>query len=237
MLVVAAPQIGNNPRRQYMKSKYTDSLQKIGMQIHWIDIRDPEKALKKAKECNGLLLPGGGDVDPHLYGEEPIPECGEPNALRDSIEPAFLKQFLDEEKPILGICRGVQMMNVALGGTLHQHIPPMATELHSNFAGRLHGSHYVTLMPGTIMYDIFGTDSMKVNSIHHQAVKDVGRDLAVFAKSSDGFIEGVELKGYPFCVGVQWHPEHLSNRNTYKWKIFCAYKDAVRDRAGEHTRI
>ena len=228
MPVIAIPQMGHSTRRNYMKSKYADALKRAGATVHWIDLNDTEKAVEAALRCDGLLLPGGGDVDPHLYGEEPIPECGEPNARRDEVEPAMLKAFLAAGKPILGICRGSQVMNVFFGGTLYQHIPPITTDDHWNFNDRLRGSHDVILTPDTPMQQVFGVESMQVNSIHHQATKDVGKGLTVFARSPDGTVEGFQLDDYPFCVGVQWHPEHMHKNNPQQKRLFAAFVNAAR---------
>ena len=228
MPVIAMPQMGHSTRRNYMKSKYSDALLRAGATGHWIDLSDKDKAVEAALRCDGLLLPGGGDVDPHIYGEEPIPECGAPSVLRDAAEPAMLKAFIEAGKPVLGICRGCQVMNVYFGGTLHQHINPFVTDDHWNFNDRLRGSHNVTLVPDTMMQKVFGEETLFVNSIHHQAIKDVGKGLKVFARSTDGIVEGIELEGYPFCVAVQWHPEHLHKHNPIQSKLFSAFVNAAR---------
>jgi len=224
--VIAMPQMGNDLFRKYMKSKYVRSLRRAGAQVRWIDLEDMDKAVHELLACDGLLLPGGADVAPRLYGQEPTEKCGKPNTLRDTGEMKMLAAFLPTGKPILGICRGVQLMNVFFGGTLHQDIKDAQKYNHSDFRNKNRGNHAVTLTAGTKLADIFGTQTLIVNSLHHQAADAAAPDLSVAARSEDGFIEALEHKTHPFCLGVQWHPEHMSHASEAQRSLFRAFVDA-----------
>lgn len=220
--IIAMPQWGNSPLRLYMKSKYIQSLRRAGAKICWIEMDDPQMT-EKVLSCHGLLLPGGDDIDPGCYGEARSEKCGKSSHLRDSCERKLLETFLPTGKPILGICRGQQFLNVFCGGTLHQDIPG-----HSDFKNRAEGTHSVHITPGTKLHGILGTSEIRVNSLHHQAVKRLGQDLTVSAVSPDGIIEALERPGHPFCLSVQWHPEHLSKHRKDQQKLFDAFVLACR---------
>lgn len=211
--VIAMPQWGNHPLRLYMKSKYVTSLYRAGAKICWMEMDDP-RLKEKTAACDGLLLPGGDDIDPSRYGEPRHEKCGVSSALRDEAEWKMLEAFLLTGKPILGVCRGCQFLNVYLGGTLNQHI-----EGHSDFKARARGIHQVHIQPATQLSALL-PEICSVNSLHHQAVNKPGTGLAVTARAEDGTVEAVELEGHPFCVAVQWHPEHLSNRRPDQQRLF-----------------
>lgn len=227
--VIGIPKMGNSLFGWYMKSKYVSSLKRAGAEVRWIELEDVEAAAAAALECDGLLLPGGADVDPHLYGQEPAEKCGKPNIRRDMAEPKLLEAFLPTGKPILCICRGIQMLNVHFGGTLHQDISKMQVCKHSDFRKKNNGSHTVKLLPRTKLSQIFDEELIWVNSMHHQAVDKVGPGLAVSAVSEDGFIEGLEVFLHPFCVGVQWHPEHMSKTVPAQQKLFDVFVEKCRN--------
>lgn len=224
--VIGIPQMGHDLFRKYMKRKYVQSLERSGAQVHWIELEDPEKAVSEVLECDGLLLPGGADVNPALYGQEPSEKCGKPNALRDTAEMKMLEAFLLTNKPIFCICRGVQLLNVFFGGTLHQDIKLTQVSNHSHFPSKNKGIHRVKLFPHTKLARILNENPMTVNSLHHQAVDQVGLGLTVSAFSEDGFIEGLEIIHHPFCIGVQWHPEHMSKKSAVQQKLFDAFVGA-----------
>lgn len=212
--------MGDDRFRQYMKSKYVESLKRAGAQVVWLEIDDPKAAAENALECDGLLLPGGDDISPTLYGEEKSKRCGRQNELRDIAEPVIFSKFYETGKPILGICRGCQMMNVLFGGTLHQDIKGLQKVKHSNFMMRASAVHNVNIALDSILYKIWGETPIGVNSLHHQAVKELGMGLRPSAVSSDGFVEAVEAIEHPFCIAVQWHPEHMSEKNAQQQAIF-----------------
>lgn len=223
MAVVAIPQMGNDLFRKYMKSKYSQSIRRSGADVKWIELDNIEKAVDEALLCDALLLPGGADVNPSLYGQAAEEKCGKPNILRDEAEPKLLKAFLDENKPVLAICRGFQILNVYFGGTLVQDIKDKQQCKHMDFFSRAGSIHSVKISRNTKLYEIFKTECERVNSMHHQAVENVGSGLIVSARSTDGYVEAIELENYPFCVGVQWHPEHMSRKNEKQQKLFDAF--------------
>ena len=225
--VIAIPQMGTDLFRKYMKSKYTASLKRAGAEVRWIELEKTEKAVKEALCCDGLLLPGGADIEPSLYGRERQEKCGKPNELRDRAEIPLYNAFVQTGKPILCICRGFQLLNVMNGGTLHQDISEIKRCNHSDFLKRAKAVHSITVTGGTRLHSIFGKESVGVNSLHHQAVETVGENLTVSAVSEDGFVEAVELNGHPFCIGVQWHPEHMSKKYPLQQKLFDEFIKAA----------
>lgn len=229
--VIAMPQMGGGLFRRYMKGKYVQCLERAGAEVRWIDLKDPDKAVAQMLECDGLLLPGGADIDPKRYGQERLEACGKPNALRDEVEMKMLDAFLPTNKPILCICRGVQLLNVYFGGTLHQDLKKIQVCKHRDLRSRRKGCHPVKLMPRMKLGKILGDEIITVNSIHHQAVDQVGIGLSVSAVCADGFIEGLEVYLHPFCIGVQWHPEHMAKDDPRQQKLFDAFVSACKGEA------
>lgn len=221
--VIAMPKMGNDPFRIYMKSKYIFSLWRSGAKVRWIPLDNVEQSIPALLECDGLLMPGGVDIEPERYGQIRSEKCGKSDLQRDEAEWKILQTYLPTKKPILCICRGVQMLNVFHGGTLHQDIPG-----HSDFRSRGTGCHSVTLTTGTKLHQILQTAEVKANSLHHQAADQIGSGLQVAAVSTDGITEALELEGHPFCIGVQWHPEHLSRRFAAHQRIFDAFVSACK---------
>ena len=232
-IIIAMPQMGNSLFRKYMKSKYAQSLNRSGAKVRWIELEDNPNFIQEALECDGLLLPGGADLAPEMYHQTRSEKTGKPNLLRDQTEPKLLEAFLSAGKPILGICRGVQLMNVYFGGTLVQDIKDKQKYRHADFFSRARSTHPVEIKEGTRLFDLLGQPrtSINVNSIHHQAVDQVGEGLTVCAISEDGFVEGIEKSDALFCVGVQWHPEHMSAKNSRQQALFDAFVRSCRERA------
>ena len=175
---------------------YRAALERAGAQVVH------SSAAEDAVVCDGLLLPGGGDVDPMYYGQENR-GSHPPDPLRDTVELRLIREFLAAGKPILGICRGEQMLNVALGGSLHQDIPEH-TRLED--ADRLHP---VRVTENSRMAALYGAGEIVVNSSHHQAVDRIGDGLRAVMYSPDGYVECIEHETLP-VMGVQWHPERLA---------------------------
>lgn len=170
----------------------------------------PRDAPDLLDHVQGLVLSGGADVDPRLYGEDRHPNVCRVVPERDAFELALCREALRRDLPILAICRGHQVLNVATGGTLVQDIPsewPGASS-HDPDIERWETAHDVELLPGTRLRDILGAERVAVNSFHHQAVRDLGQGLVLSARCpTDGVVEGIEMPGRRFVVGVQWHPE------------------------------
>ena len=181
---------------------------------------------------DGLLLSGGEDVDPAYYGEPRHEKCVLVSHDRDETELALVRWAVDDEKPLLAICRGIQVLNVALGGSLYQDIQAQVRDgdRHDWHPGypRNRLSHTVIVAPQTRLAHILGTTSLLVNSLHHQAIKDVAPGLTVAARAPDDLIEAVEVEGHPFAIGVQWHPEELAaiSRDVRSQRIFDALVEA-----------
>ncbi len=222
-IIIAMPQMGNDLFRKYMKSKYVKSLERAGAKVKWIECEDIENHLAELLSCNGLLLPGGADVNPALYGEEKAEKCGKPNDLRDKAEMIILKEFLKTEKPILGICRGCQLINTYFGGKLFQDIKDTQKEKHMDFFSRAKSTHEITLSKKTKLREIFKSNNLRVNSMHHQAIKTVGEGLISSAESSDGFVEAIESTSHPYLLAVQWHPEHMSKKSETQRRLFTDF--------------
>ncbi|MBI3962288.1 MAG: gamma-glutamyl-gamma-aminobutyrate hydrolase family protein [Deinococcus sp.] len=182
---------------------------------------------------DGLLFTGGKDLSPMLYGEEPHQGLGEIDVARDEFEMSLARAALKRDLPLLGICRGIQTLNVAAGGTLYQDLPSQLPQSlkHEQKTDRQYTSHSVQIVPGSHLADMFGL-SMKVNSHHHQAVKAVAPGFQVTARASDGVIEAIEMAGQRFMVGVQWHPEALVDDYPAHRRLFTEFVRAASDGAG-----
>lgn len=175
---------------------------------------------------DGLVLPGGPDVDPALYAAERHPKAGRIDRDRDLAEMAFLEAALAARLPIFGICRGMQLLNIRLGGTLHQYIPEIVGhDGHSPEGGRqgVYGSRHVRLDAGSRMAKIIGGDVITAPCHHNQAIDRLGTGLTVTGRADDGTIEVVEFDDHPFVIGVQWHDEESDIDS-----IFLAFGDAAR---------
>ena len=193
-----------------------------------------EQDLKQAAEMlDGLLLTGGGDIDPTLFNEEPHAKLGEVTPARDKLEIQLAKEMLRVNKPILGICRGLQILNVALGGAVIQDIQSQSsnqTLQHSQKAPRSYQSHFVQVEKDTILESITETPKIKVNSFHHQAVKNVPKPLIISGTASDGIIEAVESTAHHFVLGVQWHPEALAeNGDVASLRLFNKFIEKCKE--------
>ncbi len=171
-------------------------------------------------KVQGILLTGGHDVDPSIYGEESLPECGAACIERDSMEKELLDQALDRDMPVLGICRGIQFINAYLGGTLYQDLP---TQFDSDVDHHMSPPydvpvHSVSIRENSGLCRLLNADKLQVNSYHHQAIKDKADCLSVMAVSEDGLIEAVEMPDKKFVWAVQWHPEfnYLKDENSRK---------------------
>jgi putative glutamine amidotransferase len=187
---------------------------------------------------DGLVLPGGEDVDPAEYGQDKIPECGHVDRDRDALELQLARRATEGGLPVLAICRGHQVLNVALGGTLWQDLPAQVPGAQEHSCAYLENSgtlaHEVRITRSSVLVDILGTDQVGTNSSHHQAIRALGAGLVPTAWAPDDVIEAVELKGHPFAVGVQWHPERMYREYPRMLRPFVALMEAalVRSAAG-----
>lgn len=178
---------------------------------------------------DGLLVTGGNfDLDPSLFGAPDRHRTVKTKGARTDFEMALAKGALARDMPVLGICGGQQLLHVALGGTLIQHIPDEIPDAlaHEQPNPRDEPGHQVEIVTGTLLHDIVGLDVLPVNSAHHQAAKDEPDGLRINARAPDGVIEGIEASAKQFCLGVQWHPEFAINEGDVR--IFAAFIDAAR---------
>lgn len=162
--------------------------------------------------CDGILLSGGVDICPEIFGEPIHSYCGQIDDKRDAFELSLTHLALEADLPILGICRGVQLLNVALGGSLYQDIPSQLENTVCHHAQS--GTAYHAVSVFSALYDILGCESINVNSFHHQSVKALGKGLAITAMTEDDVVEGICLPDRKFVHGVQWHPELLTDDNS-----------------------
>jgi len=187
---------------------------------------DPESIPAYLKLISGLLLSGGGDIDAPYFNQPRHEKAGAPTIARDEFELALCREALKIDMPILGICRGEQVLNVALGGDINQHIEAGG---HLFSDKRTEYIHSVKLIEGSKLRSIIGRDEIEVNSIHHQCVGNkLGEGVSVCAVSPDGIIEAIEVASKKFAIGVQWHPEELAAKDTSHAAIFRAFVDAAR---------
>lgn len=182
---------------------------------------------------DGILLPGGVDINPSEYGEEVRAECGNLDPARDRVELQLVRWAAEDGKPVLGLCRGLQVINVALGGSLWQDIASQKPSFHKHdyfpTAGyeRDYIAHSVDILPDSQLSQLMESTRCGVNSMHHQGIKALGRDLKASAHSDDGLVEAVEGTGEGFLVGVQWHPEVFEMADPHTRHLFAGFIKAA----------
>lgn len=234
-LIALTPYYNIEREEPYMRPAYLKAIEAAGA----IPVILPPGSEKNdlavlAEAFDGFLFTGGPDIHPFYFGEETHPRCGNVSPLRDTMELSLVSLVLKRKKPILGICRGVQLLNVALGGNIYQDIPgqfpaerPIAHQ--QPFAYDI-PSHTVNIVPGTLLAKVSGHNSaLKVNSMHHQAVREPAPGLSVSGYASDRLIEAIEKPDYPFFLGVQWHPEYLRRQDPAAAGIFNEFVAACRN--------
>lgn len=220
----------------WMLPGYMNGVLRAGGVPVMLPLTDAEAVLSQlAEQCDGFLFTGGQDVDPALYGEEKQQVCGACCSARDAMESRLLKMVLEADKPVLGICRGIQFLNVELGGSLYQDIPTgvETKEEHRQKPPYDMPSHRVFLESGSPLAELLGREEIEVNSCHHQAVKRVADGLTVMAKAPDGLAEAVWMPEKSFVWAVQWHPEFFDGKDESSNRIFAAFVEAARKRALE----
>lgn len=183
------------------------------------------------ERIDGLMLTGGSDVDPARYGAERHPKTQAPAVVRDEFEIEILEAALDRGLPVLAICRGMQVLNVARGGTLFQHLPDVVhNDSHMSIPGT-YGRHQVRIEPSSQLGRIIGRAESAVPTHHHQGVDSLGRGLVPTAWAEDGLVEALEDPAFPFLVGVQWHPEVGDDPSLFEGFVTAAERAGVLDRA------
>lgn len=228
--VMKKPIIGVTPMydtendRLFMTSAIWESIERAGgiPVIIPFDI-SREEAERIDDLFDGYLFTGGPDVNPSLYGEEKLETCGKIVDCRDKVDTAVFDVAYKSKKPILAICRGYQLINVCLGGTLYQDVPTQFSDkvVHTEGPYPNMALHNIDIEEGTILYEIYGGKVGKVNSYHHQGVKELAPSLTVMCHSEiDGLIEAYSSTERDFLVGVQWHPERLFDGDVWSPKLF-----------------
>ena len=206
---------GPKPPRFGINQSYVRALAAAGCAPVLIPIVDDDRLRAIYERLDGIVFPGGADVAPHEYGEEPLDNLDEVEPERDRVELRLARWAFEDDMPTLGICRGQQLINVALGGTLYQDLRHQgATSVdHSDADGRKRDAlvHRVRIDPDSRLAQLIDETSIEVNSLHHQAVKDVASALRVTGRADDGVIEAVESPDHRFLIAVQWHPEEISD--------------------------
>lgn len=195
--------------------KYEKWLGYFGVKYEVLDFEKPDSGLAGFRDCAGLILTGGVDIYPEIYCDWDTPETkGTYNPARDGFELKLMEAAVREGKPVLGICRGQQLINVFFEGSLIFDIPSQRNVEHDGKADRNALLHEIQIFRGTLLHEITGIESGKINSYHHQAVDRLGNSLIANCRSTDGIVEGIEYEdktGKPFLLGIQWHPERSDN--------------------------
>jgi len=229
--------VNKYPERAYVNAAYLNAVQQAGgVPVPLPPQLEPGARAEILKHVSGVLLTGGGDVDPARFGEAAHPTTCEVSGARDALEIDLTQWALARRAPLLAVCRGLQVLNVALGGSLYQDIPsePGSPLDHSQtgLQGKARNvtAHQVKVREGSRLAAILGALELDVNSFHHQAIKQLGRGLAEVAWAPDSIIEGVELTDpAQFVVGVQWHPEELVAQDRAAFNLFAALVDRARE--------
>ena len=199
----------------WMNPLYTLGIEDAGGMAAVLGLSGDAAVWEAQCQCfDGFVFTGGQDIDPAIYGQEKLPQCSYQAPYRDAQERWMLLRLRELGKPVLGVCRGIQIMNAVFGGTLFQDLPTQRPSPVCHLQDRPFDVpvHQVAVTPGTLLRRLTGLEHLSVNSMHHQAVDRAAPDFIVSARASDGLAEAIELPGHPFFLGVQWHPEHLWQR-------------------------
>lgn len=234
------PVIGVMPLYDYKRESYwmlpgyLQALEEHGAIALMLPLTDQHDILDYFLEtCDGFLFTGGQDVDPALYGQRRIPACGQVSPLRDSMEQYILTRAIAANRALLGICRGLQLMNALYGGTLYQDLPteyPSAIDHHMS-APYDRAAHAVQLSPDSPLQRLLRTDELPVNSYHHQGICELSGAFHAMAIAPDGLTEAIYMPDKPFVWGVQWHPEFSYQRCAASRKIFAVFVAAAKKNA------
>jgi len=208
-------------KSHYLSDTYVQAVLAAGGVPLLIPGQDSGKAAAIYAAVDGLILAGGPDLDPWYFGEEPLRGMGEITPIRDKLELELCRMALQGNKPVLAICRGIQVLNVAAGGTLYQDLAAVTSLQHSQQAPRWYPTHQIRIWEGSSLYALAGQEYYRVNSFHHQAINKLGQGLKAVAWSGDNLIEAVEAEEKPErIVGVQWHPEGTWETDALSFNLF-----------------
>ena len=223
------------PSSVVMNQRYYEAVASAGGAPVLIPLLEDVDALRGVYDaCAGIMIPGGVDMDPATYGETAHEKLGRIDPDRDRVELQLTRWCIEDKKPLLGLCRGLQVINVAAGGTLFQDIDAQLEGAirHDYFPNygfeRDHVSHEVAVEPSSRLRSLVDLDQLPVNSMHHQGVKRLGKGLVACARAADGLIEAVESTNGHWMVGVQWHPEVFAADDPHTRDLFRGFVDAAR---------
>lgn len=215
-----------------LQNAYTRAIENAGAIPVVIPYTAKEETLDfYAERCDGVLFSGGCDIEPKKFGEETKEACGKIQLYRDELELNFFKRIFELKKPIMGICRGAQLINVALGGNLYQDIPteyPTET-VHRQTGDKTLPSHQAVVIDGTPLMALVAKERMTANTFHHQAIKELGNALKIMAKADDGITEAVYYDGDRYIRAYQWHPERLAQNYDDNALLFLDFINAVKE--------
>jgi putative glutamine amidotransferase len=218
-LEMVVPQDGDGSLHYVVSAPYVKAVRKAGALPVLLPVVDPVDAAGVLEMVDALIVTGGGDVDPTNYGAAPDPMLGPTDLVRDAADLAITRAAVDANVPTLATCRGIQVLNVAMGGTLVQHIDEhMRIDMYNEDV------HAVDIDPGSRLATILGTEALGVNSMHHQVIDRLGPGVRAVAHNHDGHIEAIEIDAAPAVLGVQWHPEMLRHRDDH----LSLFEDLVR---------
>ncbi len=212
--------------RVMVNRRYMDAIQKSGGIPLLMNLTSDKEVIEYyANTADGFLFTGGDDVDPREFGETVHEGFGDFCVERDRMEIPLAKRVMELKKPMLGICRGIQSMNVAFGGSLYQDIPIEFSKklIHRQNPPYNVPTHNISIKEGTLLQNIIGSTVYATNSMHHQSLKKVADGFIVSATSEDGIIEAFEMPDYPFALGLQFHPEHLFATDEKARNIFKSF--------------
>lgn len=225
-IIAITPNITNDESLLQLNNKYCEAILAVG----GLPIIITYKQLKElAYIMQGLLLTGGGDIDPLLCGEQPIHELGSISPMRDKGELELCKIAIEKHIPILGICRGCQILSIASGGSIYQDIynNNISNIKHYQQAPKYYPTHTIEINKSSKLMSIYKKDILDVNSFHHQAVCSIGHDIIISARAKDNIIEAIEYKKYKFILGVQWHPEAMFEKYPEHLELFKSFIEGI----------
>ena len=233
-LIAVGPLYDSAKDSLWMLPGYLDGLTAAGAIPIILPLHIQEEDYCQIKDSfNGYLLTGGHDINPALYNASRTDFCGDCCDARDRLESLVYKYAFADDRPVLGICRGIQLINVLMGGTLYQDIPDeFASEIHlehhmqAPYDRTVHGIHIVHASP---LEQLWHKRTKQVNSYHHQGIRTLGNDLEIMANADDGLIEGIYVPDHRFIWGIQWHPEFIYQKDTDQNRIFQKFVEACTD--------
>ncbi len=225
-------------KRYHLSVDYVKALTQAGAISCMLPILSPEDAKQVISEIDGLVLSGGNDISPVVYGQLFNGTKEDETVIeRDLYEISLCKEALRQKKPILGVCRGAQLLNVVLGGTLTQDISADTLINHIQEGKPTEASHQASIIPNSQLAHILNQNTVAVNSYHHQAIQKVGKKAVVNCVSEDGVVEGIEYTGHSFALGVQWHPEIMASKEEAMASLFTYFVNETKKKNLETEAI